>query len=360
MPGASLIRRLAERTTPLLLVFLAAWLIPYFAEFPARYAARLGTLFDYVAVAAFFFQAVIWANTLVRYQAERYIDRHRVERGDATTILAVAVLIKVAFWAVLFVLALEGLGKNVAGLVTTLGVGGVAIAFALQNVLGDVFGAMSIVFDKPFVVGDAITVDSLSGTVERIGLKSTRVRSFTGEQIVFSNGELLKGRIRNFGRLQERQAVFLVRVAGDTPPGDLARVPGILRSVLEGRPETRVVYAHLKAVTDTAVDFEAVCYLTNPDYGFYMRSMEATWLALLQRLDAEGIQLYVRLQAATQEKLAGREVTPFPAPRVPPAPSGRTAGSGSAAAASDGAPPSAPSPDQPPLDTRGPAASGER
>lgn len=318
-----LIRQLARRTTVLLLVAVAAWAIPSLIEFPPRYETRLDSLFQYIGVIALFLQGAIWASTLVAYQADRYVERHNIDRGDRTTVQAVAVLIKIAFWAVLFVLALEALGKNVAGLVTTLGIGGVAIAFALQNVLADVFGAMSIVFDKPFVVGDAIAVDGFSGTVERIGLKSTRVRSFTGEQLVFANGELLKGKIRNYGRLAERQAVFTVRVAGDTPPAELQRVPAMLREIAGSQRDVRVVYAHLKAVTDTAVEFELVFYITNSDYNFYMQALETVWLEILRRFDEAGIQLYVRLQAATQEKFAGRDVPPFPAARVPrPAASG--------------------------------------
>jgi len=315
------IRQLARRTTILLFVYIAARTAPDVVQFPRSHAALLDTLFNYIAVLAMFFQGAIWANALVVYWTDRYVQRHAIDRGDATTIQAVAVLVKVAFWAVLVVVAFEALGKNVAGLITTLGVGGVAIAFALQNVLSDVFGAMSIVFDKPFVVGDTIGVDTFTGTVERIGLKSTRARSLTGEQIIFANGELLKGKIRNYGRMGERQAIFAVRVAGDTPPAELQRVPAILSEIITARPDTRLVYAHLKNVADVSVDFEAVCYLTDTDYAVYMQTLETVWLEILRRMDAEGIQLYVRLQAANQEKIAGRDVAPFPASRVPAPPS---------------------------------------
>jgi small-conductance mechanosensitive channel len=314
MPISPLVKQLAQRTRLLFIIFLAAWLVPQFVEFPRKYEARIDRALEAVAIVALFLQVGIWINVLVNYWSRSYTHRHEHDRADATTIQAISVLIKVTLWIILAVITLEeGFRQNVTALVAGLGVGGIAIAFALQNVLADVFAAMSIVTDKPFVIGDSIQVDTYSGKVEHIGLKSTRVRSDTGEQIVFGNSDLLKGRIRNFGRMEERQATVLTRVAGNTPPDKLALVPRIVREVIEGVPNTRFVRAAMTAMGDSTIDFTTVYYLTDPAYQVYVDSQQAVMLELIRRLSAEGILLNVRLEATAKEKGAGLNVSGAPA-----------------------------------------------
>lgn len=222
-----LAKQLVRRTRLLFVLFLTASLVPLFVDFPARYENRIDKAFEYVAIITLSLQIGIWANVLVTYWARSYIERHGHDRGDATTIQAISIVIKVALWVILAILMLEeGFHQNVTALVAGLGVGGIAIAFALQNVLSDLFAAMSIVTDKPFVIGDAISVDNFSGTVEHIGLKSTRVRSDTGEQIIFGNSDLLKGRIRNFGRMDQRLATIKINVGERRPRRNWLASPG--------------------------------------------------------------------------------------------------------------------------------------
>ncbi|MDQ2889571.1 MAG: mechanosensitive ion channel family protein [Gemmatimonadota bacterium] len=309
------VQQLARRTRLLFVVFLAAWLIPMFVDFPARYEPRIDRAFVIIAVISLFLQAGIWANVLVNYWSQSYITRHNRDRAGATTIQALSVVIKVILWVLLGVVTIEqGLGHNVTALVASLGVGGIAIAFALQNVLGDLFAAMSIVTDKPFVIGDAIQVDTFSGKVEHIGLKSTRVRSDSGEQIVFGNADLIKGRIRNFGRMEERRALFTTRVSGSTPPEKLARIPKIVREVIEAIPNTRFVRSAMTAIGDTTIDFETVYFLTDPAYQVYVDAQQAVMLALMQRLRAEGTTLGVQLEAAVREKTGGVGIGPGTGP----------------------------------------------
>jgi small-conductance mechanosensitive channel len=156
-------------------------------------------------------------------------------------------------------------------------------------------------------------VDTYSGKVEHIGLKSTRVRSDTGEQIVFGNSDLLKGRIRNFGRMDERQATLLTRVAGNTPNDKLARVPKIIREVIETIPNARFVRAAMTTISDSTIDFTTVYYLTDPAYQVYVDSQQAVMLELIRRLSDEGILLNVRLEATAKEKGAGLNVSGAPA-----------------------------------------------
>ncbi len=301
-----LARQLASRTRLLFLVFLAAWLVPMFVDFPAHYETRIARAFEVVAIIALFLQIGIWINVLVGFWSQSYIVRHNRDRAGATTIQALAVLIKAVLWVLLALITLEeGFKQNVTALVASLGVGGIAIAFALQNVLSDLFAAMSIVTDKPFVIGDAIQVDTFSGKVEHIGLKSTRVRSDTGEQIVFGNSDLLKGRIRNFGRMEERRALLTTRVSGSTPPDKLVRIPRIIREVVESVPNTRFVRSALTSVGDSSIDFETIYFLTDPSYQIYVDAQQAVMLELMRRLEGEDTKLAVQLEAAVKERSGG-------------------------------------------------------
>ena len=301
-----LVGQLARQTRLLFVVFMASWLIPMFVDFPSRYEIPIHRAFTFVAVLSLFLQAGIWTNVIVNHWSHSYIVRHNRDRAGATTIQALAVVIKVVLWVLIAVITLEaGFKQNVTALVAGLGVGGIAIAFALQNVLSDLFAAMSIVTDKPFVIGDAIQVDTFSGKVEHIGLKSTRVRSDSGEQIVFGNSDLLKGRIRNFGRMEERRALLTTRVSGSTPPNRLVRIPKIVREVVESVPNTRFVRSAMTQVGETTIDFETVYFLTDPAYQIYVDTQQAVMLELMRRLQGEGTTLAVQLEAAVKERAGG-------------------------------------------------------
>lgn len=152
------------------------------------------------AIIALFMQGIIWTNIIVGYFVQRYSTYHTTDGSSVTTFKAIGVVVRLAVWIALALFGLASLGVEIKPLLTGLGIGGLAIAFAVQTTLADLFAAIAIVVDKPFVLGDAISVDNYRGKVEHIGLKTTRVRSDTGEQIIFSNGELLKSKIRNYSR----------------------------------------------------------------------------------------------------------------------------------------------------------------
>jgi small-conductance mechanosensitive channel len=152
------------------------------------------------ATLALFMQGVIWANIIIGYYIQRYVGSHAADGSSVTTFKALGVVARLTVWIILGVVAMGSRGIQIRPLLTGLGIGGLAIALAVQNILGDLFAAISIMIDKPFVVGDAISVENYRGKVESIGLKTTRVRSESGEQIIFSNGELLKSKIRNYSR----------------------------------------------------------------------------------------------------------------------------------------------------------------
>jgi len=155
---------------------------------------------DVAATLALFMQGVIWTNIIINHYLSRYVQMHATDGGSITSFKALGAAARVTIWIILAIAALSSRGIAVRSLLTGLGIGGLAIALAVQNILGDLFAAIAIVMDKPFVVGDSISVENYRGKVESIGLKTTRVRSDSGEQIIFSNGEILKSKIRNYSR----------------------------------------------------------------------------------------------------------------------------------------------------------------
>src|SRR5215213_6560011 len=272
-----LILDLARRTRTLLLLIpsLYAGFLTLNA-FPQ--AARLlrGT-----TILAVLLQVAMWASVAIDFWVARE-KRRRLEQ-DVTTATLIGILrfvLKVVLWSILLLLALDNLGVNVTTLVAGLGVGGIAVALALQNILGDLLASLSIILDKPFVVGDAITVDDFSGKVENIGLKTTRVRSVGGEQIVFSNGELLKSRIRNWSRLAERRVVLTFGLPYPTPAAVVEKIPALLRGAIEGRDRVRFERAHFKGLGPSSLDFEAVYWVTTHDYELFMDRQQEVGLAV--------------------------------------------------------------------------------
>jgi small-conductance mechanosensitive channel len=196
-----------------------------------------------------------------------------------------------AVWIVAAIAAIDNLGFNVGAVLTGLGIGGVAVALALQNILADLFASLSIVIDKPFVLGDSIGVDQFSGTVEHIGLKTTRVRSATGEELIFANGDLLKSRIRNFQRMTQRRAMLRISVSAQTPLEKLERIPLLLQTLVEKQPQTRFERAHFVALGASAHEFELVYHVTAKEQRVLLDTQQALSYELLRTFAAEGIGL---------------------------------------------------------------------
>ena len=253
----------------------------------ARASAAAGSLL----VIASLVQAGIWAGTMLTRWLESYRRREMKEDpATATTVGALGFVGRILLWTAVLLLALDNLGVDITTLVAGLGVGGIAVALALQNVLGDLFASLSIVLDKPFVLGDFLIIDDHLGSVEYIGLKSTRLRSLSGEQLIFSNSDLLKSRVRNFGRMYERRIVFGVGVTYQTPRAKLERIPGIIREAVEAQEKTRCDRSHFKGFGDFSLDFETVYYVTVPEYATYMDIQQAINLRVHERFEAEGIE----------------------------------------------------------------------
>ncbi len=171
-----------------------------------------------------------------------------------------------------------------------LGIGGIAVALAVQNILGDLFASLSIVLDKPFVIGDFIIVNEFLGTVEHIGLKTTRIRSLSGEQVIFSNADLLRSRIRNFKRMFERRVTFSIGVTYQTPSDKLERISALLKEIVVKQPKARFDRAHFKEFGDSALIYEVVYYVQNPDFNVYMDIQQAINIEIVRRFEEESIE----------------------------------------------------------------------
>ncbi|MDT8435981.1 MAG: mechanosensitive ion channel family protein [Gemmatimonadota bacterium] len=244
-----------------------------------------------LVLAAILLQAGIsagrWAEVALEgWKRTRFADQP--ETLSSFNLLRYAV--RVAIWSVALLVLLDNLGIDITALVAGLGVGGIAIALAVQNILGDLFASLSILIDKPFLVGDFLAVGDMLGTVEAIGLKTTRLRSLSGEQLVFANTDLLQSRIRNYGRMSERRVLFSFGVIYQTPPDLAGRIPGIVRDTIESCERTRFDRCHFKAFGDSSLVYETVYYMMVPDYNAYMDVQQEINLALLERFDREGIE----------------------------------------------------------------------
>jgi small-conductance mechanosensitive channel len=279
-----------RRTSKLFLLVVA---IDAAAHVSLDMPPRVDTLVERFSAIVLLVQAASWGLGAITFWLA-HLTRRRAQhdRASITTINFLGIVARVVLFAILLLLALDAFGINVTTLVTTLGIAGVAVALAVQNVLGDLFASLSIALDKPFVIGDAIAVDNFNGTVEDIGLKTTRLRALSGETLVFSNADLLKSRIRNYRGQSERRVVFTLTLAADTPPDRLERVPVVVREIVTGEEKARFDRSHVSAIgSDASIVVETVFFVTSGDYGVYMDMQQGIFLTLLRRLAEEGVLL---------------------------------------------------------------------
>ncbi len=237
-------------------------------------------------------QSSVWGSRVITFWIERYMKKRANEDlAVATTVGLISFMAKVLLYSTILLLALSNFGINITALIAGLGVGGIAVALAAQNILGDLFASLTIVLDKPFIVGDFIIVGEFLGTIEHIGLKTTRLRSLSGEQLIFSNADLLQSRIRNYKRMNERRVVFSVRVVHQTPLEKIRRIPQLIRETVERNSLARFDRSHFNAIGDFALNVETVYWVKSPDYNVYMDVQQEFNLEILRRLREEGIHL---------------------------------------------------------------------
>ena len=282
-----LVAELLEKTKFLFVALVAL----YAGALSLNLPPEIDDLLSTILVLGFLVQGAFWANGMVNYVLGSWARRKfEADPTISTALGSVGFLIRFAVWATFVMLALDNLGIDIGPLVASLGIGGVALALALQGVLGDLFASFTIIFDKPFAVGDYIQVGDLAGTVQHVGLKSTRIRAATGEQLVFSNADLLGSRIRNFQSRQERRCAFTLGVTYDTSSEKLERIPDLIRGIIESRENTRFDRSFFMAFGDSALNFETVYYILVPDFQTYGETHHAINLEIFRRFAEEGIE----------------------------------------------------------------------
>jgi len=280
-PVAEVLRKTLARTSNLML-FVTAVLIGLSAlDLPPPWNARVGHLW-FLTLGL---QLAIYLHNAVKVTARRYFATHSQHGNDGQVTIAHTLIIWVlqtAVWVIFALALLSNMGIDVSTFVASLGIGGIAIALAVQNVLGDLFASLSIALDKPFEVGDSISTASISGTVEKVGLKTTRLRAASGEQIVISNASLLKDTVSNFKRMQTRRIVFTLRAHPDTPAALAAHVPAAIKEIVSAREQVSFGRAHLSKYDQNFIEFEIVYTMQSADYDLFMNTQQAILLAAMQ------------------------------------------------------------------------------
>lgn len=255
-----------------------------------------------IAVVVTYFIARIVLR-IVNASLESYVRRQENGEEKIKQLKGIAIVINIVGWMLAAVFLFDNLGYNVTAIVTGLGIGGIAIALAAQTILGDLFNYFVIFFDRPFEVGDFIVVDDKKGTVEYIGLKTTRVNSLTGEQMVFSNSDLTNSRIHNFKRLQRRRIVFSVGVTYQTTPGQLKKIPTIIRGIIEQQSLATFDRSHFSGYGDFSLNFETVYFAETAEYNQHMDIQQNIFLQIFEAFTTEGIEFAYPTQTVYEYKM---------------------------------------------------------
>lgn len=241
-----------------------------------------------------FWQLTKWAALIANKIFTRYKDIKTNDKDmhGVTAINGLNAITKFAIWLIFLMLALDNLGVDITALVAGLGIGGLAIALAAQSILGDLFASLTIMIDKPIALGDYIVVDNFMGTVKSIGIKSTKIESLTGEEIIISNSDLLNSRLRNYqkDRMQKRRTTIELGVVYETNYEELARIQTILKEIVESFHSTEFIRASFVEFADFSLNFELVYDVLSPDYPEYIQTNHNIRLKIFETFQKEGIQ----------------------------------------------------------------------
>jgi len=284
---AQLVLRVVASTHRAFIWIMAAYLGSRFLELPAR----VESIARILALITLWLQVGLWTHAVFEHLLAREQRRRASDPVFTSSVTVIRFVAVGLIWGLAALLMLDNLGVDITTLIAGLGIGGVAIALALQTVLKDLLGSLSIALDKPFVIGDTIIIDKLCGTVECIGLKTTRLRSTDGDEIVISNADILKSRIRNFRHMDERQAVLSIHIAYGASNAKLLRVNEIITAAIRTQSEVRFERCHLKQIAPHALTFEAVFFSLNPQANVLQTALQHINLAVVTALQRERIPL---------------------------------------------------------------------
>lgn len=314
-----IIGRAISRTNLFFIVMLAARLVSGYAQPPAAVAGTVSFLFT-IAVAI---QAALWVREVVLGIVE-----YRAGEEDASRTLGSAIgIIRLLVTAVCFIVAtlaiLDNVGVNITGLVASLGIGGIAIGLAAQGIFADLFASLAIIFDRPFRRGDTVKWDTTTGTVEAIGLKTTRLRSTTGEEIVISNTNLLNKQLHNLSHTMRRRSTQILSVVRSTPPETCRRIPEIAKDIVARHQKAAFLHCCMVNLTLSSLDYELLFDVIDEDGEVFNEARHEIFIEVLERFAAEGIEFANATQTAFTAAPDGRLIMPYAEhaePRPEPAP----------------------------------------
>lgn len=232
------------------------------------------------------FQGGLWTSHLIINFLDTHLNKDPNQRSARSLMIFAA---RVLIWAVVILLILENAKVDVTALIAGLGIGGIAIALAVQNVLGDLLASLSIILDKPFVVGETVRIGALTGVVEKIGIKTTRIRELSGEEVIMSNTEILKSVIQNLKRMNERRITFRIGVRYETPLEKVKLISSWLKTIVDDDPDTRTERVHFVAFGDSALLYEVTYYVLSQDFNEYMDAQERINIAIAEKFKQEGV-----------------------------------------------------------------------
>lgn len=281
-----LIIELVAATRTLLAIGMALYIATHFLKLPPK----LEVIADRVFIAVLILQLGLWLHRGMDFWLKYKFGQSDASGSSLMTRSFISFLGRVALWAVVLLLLLDNIGLNVTTLIASLGIGGIAVALAVQNILSDLFASLSIAIDQPFVIGDTIEVDGLIGAVEHVGLKTSRLRGVGGEQIIFSNNDLLKSRIHNYKRMEERRSLRMIGVTYDTPPEKLEIIPQLIRQAIEVQDKVRFGRAHFKAFGPSSLDFEVAYFVLDSDFNLFMDIQQAVNLQIVRSFNDHHIE----------------------------------------------------------------------
>lgn len=255
-----------------------------------------------IVIFAVLIQLGIWLNEIIGNYVNIKSDQSATGE-NRTTMNALKTILKIVLWSIIFILLVDNIpGVEITALLTSLGIGGIAIGLAVQNILSDLFSSLSISLDKPFVIGDMIQVDNFYGTVEKIGLKSTRIRSISGEELIFSNSDLLNSRVQNYKRLKRRRVVILFGVLYQTTPEKLRMIPELIKSIFPKEENLTLDRIFLINFGDFSINYELVYWVENDDFAFHLENKERILLEIFDKFIEHGIEFAYPTQSIFIEK----------------------------------------------------------
>lgn len=246
-------------------------------------------------------QAILSLSLLTDYFSRKLVSRAN-NPSEESALELLGKITKGTLWVIGILLVIQNLGYNITSLIAGLGIGGIAVGFALQNILGDIFSSFAIILDKPFKTGDYIVVGQHSGTVEKIGIKTTRIRALQGEEIVVSNQELTSARVQNFKKMQKRRVDFILGVAYDTPSSKLKKLLQQIETVINQESSAEFDRAHFNQFGESALILKVVYFVTDSQYLVYMDTHEKVLFALKDYCEKNQIEIAYPTQTVLLKK----------------------------------------------------------